>query len=366
MFTPSLNQLFRSLPSQVAASFVPHQLFFKEPAGTSRGVMKEKKLWFVKLSDAETGKVVFGECAPLVGLSIDDRPDFEERILRICEQFNEKEFSTLVETLAYFPSIKFGFEMAMLQLLNPAENQLFESEFSNGNAGIPINGLIWMGNEAEMLKRIRIKIEDGFKTLKLKVGALDFKTETEIIRKIRNKYSELELEIRLDANCAFSKETAITKLESLAEFKIHSIEQPIKPAQWELMANLCKNSPIPIALDEELIGLADDDSFEEMISEIMPQFIILKPSLIGGLHQSEKYIQLVESKNIGWWATSALESNVGLSAIAQWISNFNLAMPQGLGTGNLFTNNITSPLYLKNDRLFYGKEKWDFMPLKNE
>ncbi len=299
-----------------------------------------------------------GECGIFRGLSCDDRPDYEEKLAWLCKHIHWS-FEKLYAELMEFPSIQFGLEQAILSLKANNNYDMFPSDFSKGKDSIPINGLIWMGDKQFMQEQIANKLEEGFTTLKMKIGAIDFNTELGILEGIRKHYSSSELELRVDANGAFTKEDALTKLEQLAAFGIHSIEQPVKAGQWELMTDLCKASPIPIALDEELIGILHTEEKRAMLKKIQPQFIILKPSLIGGFFGSKEWISLAEEFGIGWWITSALESNIGLNAIAQFCYTLNNDMPQGLGTGSLFDNNIDSPLYVSKGALHYDpKQKW--------
>ena len=300
-------------------------------------------------------------------MSYDDRPDYEQKLQWLCEYIDE-ERDLLYQELKEFPSIYFGLEQALLSLEAKHNFDLFPSDFSRGKDSISINGLIWMGDEAFMKEQIANKLEQGFRTLKMKIGAIDFKTELHILDGIRQHYGAAELELRVDANGAFSAEDALSKLKQLATYEIHSIEQPIKAGQWELMADLCEVSPIPIALDEELIGVVDRQRKKDLLNTIKPQYIILKPSLIGGFQGSKEWIALANEFGIGWWITSALESNIGLNAIAQFCHTLDNNMPQGLGTGSLFTNNITSPLYISKGALHLDpKQKWtDLMDFLSE
>jgi len=336
-----------------------HKLIFKIPGGTSRGILKTKDSWFIKLYDDSSPHIYgLGEASIIKNLSPDDRNDFDEKLslfLADIHNYNNWEASALEE----FPSIKFAIETALLDLQNSGRRILFESDFSKKNAGIKINGLIWMGKVEFMKKQIIDKINSGFSCLKLKIGAIDFEEELNLLRLIRNEFSSEDIELRVDANGAFSAEDALEKLKQLSEFNIHSIEQPIAASQWEHMHQLCKQTPIPIALDEELIGVKSN-SIPHLLDSIKPQYIILKPSLIGGFERSNIYIQEAEKRNIGWWATSALEANIGLNAIAQWVSTKQINMPQGLGTGHLFTNNINSPLEISDAKLHYNNQlNWD-------
>ncbi len=308
-----------------------------------------------------------GECGIFRGLSYDDRPDYEFKLEWLCQNIN-LEPEVLMKELIEFPSIQFGLEQALLSLNSKDKYELFPSDFSKGLDRIPINGLIWMGEASFMNEQISNKLKEGFTTLKMKIGAIDFKTELDILKRIRNQFDESELELRVDANGAFSVEEAITKLNTLAKFGIHSIEQPIAPGQLGSMKNLCENSPIPIALDEELIGVLTRDQKEALLSSINPQYIILKPSLVGGFQGSKEWIKICETLGIGWWITSALESNIGLNAIAQFTYTLKNKLPQGLGTGALYTNNIDAPLFVKKGELGYDREhKWgNLMQFLNE
>ncbi|MBT8244496.1 MAG: o-succinylbenzoate synthase [Winogradskyella sp.] len=334
------------------AKYYQYILDFKRPSGTSRGVMTTKETWFIILE--ENGKKGIGECGILRGLSIDDRPDFEDKLKWLCDNINlglEKLLSELVE----FPSIQFGLEIAFKSLNSDNTFILFPSKFAKGVDSININGLVWMGDEAFMRQQIEEKIDSGFNCIKLKIGAIDFQTELDILKSIRREFSVSDIQLRVDANGAFQPNEALEKLKKLSEYQLHSIEQPIKPKQFSDMAMLCKASPLDIALDEELIGVFSGEEKEEIISTIKPQYIILKPSLIGGITGSQSWIDIAESHKVEWWITSALESNIGLNAIAQWTYTLNNKMPQGLGTGSLFANNFQSPLSVKNGTLQYDK-----------
>lgn len=320
--------------------------------------MTEKETWFLILES--NGKKGIGECGILRGLSCDYRPDYEEKLQWVCNHIHLGK-QQLWEQLLEFPSIQFGVEMAFLSLESENQFLLFPSNFTEGKKSIPINGLIWMGNESEMKQQIEEKIAQGFRCIKLKIGAIDFEKELELLRFIRQHFSANEMEIRVDANGAFSLDTALYKLKQLAEFELHSIEQPIAKNHTDTMSALCKNAPFPIALDEELIGVFSVHEKEELLKKIMPQFIILKPSFVGGFRGTKEWISIAEKHQIGWWITSALESNIGLNAIAQWTFLQQNLMPQGLGTGALYTNNFDCPLEVSNGELWYKKEaSWDF------
>jgi o-succinylbenzoate synthase len=335
----------------VIARFVKHQLQFKIPAGTSRGTLQTKDTYFLIIENK--GKIGFGECALFKGLSADDRPDYEEKLQWVCDQLSNHNFMVL-PYLTEFPSIQFGIEQAIISLGSEDGFHLFPSEFTRGNTSILINGLIWMGDENSMMNQVEEKISAGFTTIKLKIGALNFEKELSLLKSIRDKYTSKDIEIRLDANGGFTPENALDKLIQLAKFQIHSIEQPIKPKQWEAMAQLCVKSPIPISLDEELIGVFYQQDKINLLETIKPQFLILKPSLLGGIAGCNNWIQLCANQRIGWWITSCLESNIGLNAIAQYTFNLGNTLPQGLGTGGLFTNNFESPLSVENGFLKYN------------
>ncbi len=332
------------------ASYKKYILNFKRPSETSRGVMTEKETWFLILE--ENGKTGIGECGLLRGLSIDDRPDYKAKLQWVCDNISLGK-KTLWESLIEFPSIQFGVEMAFQSLRSKRPFELFPSAFTNGKKSIPINGLVWMGNPDFMKAQIEEKLAQGFHCVKLKIGALDFEKELALLQFIRKNYDAKTIEIRVDANGGFSSESALDKLNKISEFEIHSIEQPIQINQHDSLSVLCKSSPIPIALDEELIGVFELEKKEALLQKIQPQYIILKPSLVGGFRGTSEWISLAEKHKIGWWITSALESNIGLNAIAQWTFLQQNLMPQGLGTGGLYTNNFDCPLEVKNGELWY-------------
>ena len=330
---------------------LPRVLHFKQPAGTSRGVYTTRKLWYLVLTDTETGRMGVGECAPLPKLSCDDVPDYETKLAEACQLYEETgilDFPWLND----YPSILFGLETAVRHL-ERGSLQLSNSAFSRGKAGIPINGLIWMGKADEMLARIEEKLRSGFRCIKLKIGAIDFEEELALLYYIRKRFSADDIELRVDANGAFDPSDALEKLKELNKYHLHSIEQPIKAGQWEAMSNLCYHSPLPIALDEELIGINTREKKDELLAAIEPRYIILKPSLHGAIRGAEEWIELANKRKTGWWITSALESNVGLNAIAHWCSTLDSKLPQGLGTGMLFTDNIDFPLSIQGDCLWY-------------
>ncbi|MGY5355857.1 o-succinylbenzoate synthase [Wenyingzhuangia sp. IMCC45467] len=332
------------------ASYKKYILNFKQPSGTSRGVLKTKETYFIILE--KNGKVGYGETGLFRGLSSDDRPDYEVNLKWACQNIHLG-LDVLLEELIEFPSIQFGLEQAFLSIESSNGFDLFPSKFTKGEDTIPINGLIWMGDESFMQQQIEAKIKAGFTTIKMKIGAIDFETEIKLLSAIRQKYSYKEVTLRVDANGAFDPDNVLRKLNRLAMLGIHSIEQPIKQGQILAMKNICLKSPIPVALDEELIGVFKYEEKINLLQNIKPQYIILKPSLIGGIKGTNEWIKVANSLGIKYWVTSALESNIGLNAISQYTYNLGLTMPQGLGTGGLFTNNIDSPLEVKNGNIQY-------------
>ena len=339
------------------AHYKRHVLKFKRPGGTSRGILKEKETWFLFLTDGK--KTGVGECGLFRGLSVDDRPDYEDQLKDLCERINQNE-TVPVTSLKSFPSIQMGYEMALLSLKSKDPYKLFPSAFTNGQEKIPINGLVWMGEWSFMKAQIQEKIEQGFDCIKLKIGALDFREELSLLEEIRKSYGREQMMLRVDANGAFAPSEVLDKLKSLSVLDIHSIEQPIAVGQSLAMQDLCSKSPIPIALDEELIGVIEKEDRSALLDEIMPQYLILKPSLLGGFQSCEEWIALAQHRSIGWWVTSALESNIGLNAIAQWTFSLAVKNHQGLGTGGLFTNNFKSPLEVRNGYLtFNTNQNWD-------
>ncbi len=328
------------------AAYTPYTLIFRETAITSRQKMNVKDTFLLRLSDGS--KTAIGEVPLFRGLSAEDTPDFEHRLQTFCKE----------KATAQAPSsIRFGYETASAALASGSQEKLFDTPWSRGETGIRINGLIWMGDRRTMARRIREKLDNGFRCVKLKIGGIDFADELGLLKYIRSEFGPEDVELRLDANGAFTPENAYDRLGYLSELTIHSIEQPIRAGQWCAMAELCAKSPIPIALDEELIGLHTDEEKQALLDAIRPAYIILKPSLCGGLAEADQWIELAEKRRIGWWATSALESDLGLNAIAQWVSKRNPEMPQGLGTGRLYTNNFTSPLELRGEELWFNPEK---------
>lgn len=334
------------------ATWFKHILNFKQASGTSRGILHTKPSYFIVLE--KDGQKGIGECGLLPGLSIDNLDEYEDTLDKICK--NPEHYLNNYSLLLLFPSIRMGLETAELDLKNK-NHILFRSEFSNGEKGIDINGLVWMGSKEFMYNQLVDKLEQGFHCIKLKIGAINFKDELSLLSHIRKHFSAKEIEIRVDANGAFAPHEALEKLNRLSDFHIHSIEQPIKQGQWQEMAQLVSQSPIDIALDEELIGVVHAKEQQELLKTIQPPYVIFKPSLLGGLKATEQWITWCNDTDIKWWATSALEGSVGLNAIAQWTAVQNNPMPQGLGTGALYTNNFDSPLEVDKGQLLYNIEK---------
>lgn len=340
------------------AHYKKHILEFKTPSGTSRGILKTKEAWFIVLEDK--GRLGFGECGMLRGLSIDDRPDFEQTLQWVCANIHLGE-QHLYDALTEFPSIQMGLEIAFRSLAAHDPFQIYPSAFTKGEASIAINGLIWMGDKDFMSRQITSKLNEGFGCIKMKIGAINFDTELALLKSIRQEFSASEIEIRVDANGAFDPKNALEKLKQLSDLDLHSIEQPIAVKQWDQMAYLCEKSPLDIALDEELIGVFSNQDKQRLLNHINPQYIILKPSFIGGFKGSDSWIELSQTNNVKWWVTSALESNVGLNAISQYTFTKNSTLPQGLGTGSLYTNNIASALQITKGTLCYNPtKKWNF------
>lgn len=338
------------------ASFKKHQLELKKPARTSRNELKTHDVFYIRLQRLADAKITYGEAAPLKGLSPDDVPDFEGRLQQFCDMVNE---GLAVEELdlELFPSIRFAFETASLGMKHEQAFKVFDTSFYNAQQPIEINGLVWMNETETMLAEAFEKAESGFSTIKFKVGALDFDAECRMLEMFRKRYNAFKVGLRLDANGAFTGSDSLEKLKELSRFDVHSIEQPVKAGQPELMQELCMESKIAIALDEELIGINISHA-ASLLKQIKPAFIILKPTLVGGLQNSDEWIKAANQRNIGWWATSALESNIGLNAIAQWASAYHNPLPQGLGTGGLYTNNVASPLHVSAGQIVYTGASW--------
>lgn len=344
------------------AAYAPYRLVFKSPATTSRDTLTERLTYYIKVWDEEKPECFgIGECAIFRGLSAEDWDDYENIVAQICRSINKGE----PYDISRLSSVRFGLETALADLKNGGNRTPFPSAWSSGETPVKINGLVWMGSVEQMIARADEKIAAGFDCIKFKVGGVDFNDEFRMIERVRRQYSPEQLEIRLDANGAFSLDNVMERLHRLSLLDIHSIEQPIRQHQREAMAQVCKDSPIPIALDEELIGVTSTVEKLRLLKEVRPAYIILKPSLCGGFSEADDWIACAESNGIGWWATSALESDIGLNAIAQWTAAKNPSMPQGLGTGALYVNNFTSPLRLNSDRLSYeATGKWVFPHLQ--
>jgi o-succinylbenzoate synthase len=338
----------------LSASISKQILKFKKPATTSRGAFEDRTIWILKIWNSQTPEIYgLGECAPLKGLSIDDQSDYENKLETLVKNINlGKNINKF--NFKEFPSIKFGIETALLDLKNGGKRIIYKNFYAIGKQGIAINGLIWMNQFNEMKKEAIEKLELGFDCLKFKIGAIDFEKECELLSMVRNHPLGKNIIIRLDANGAFKPNEALDKINILSHFNIHSIEQPIKKGQWQAMKELCQTSPIPIALDEELIGIFDEKDIEQMLIEIQPQYIVLKPNLLGGFVQSDLWIKQAEKHNIGWWLTSALEGNIGLNAIAQYAASKVTKHHSGLGTGKLYTNNL--PPYTRMDNGFLWRD----------
>lgn len=347
---------------RLKATWEKHDLVFKRPAKTSRETFKIKDTYLLKVGyvceadggDEEMGICGVGECSPLWTLSIDPREFYLEKLDWVCANINSWQEFIYADELSAYPSIQFGLETALLDLQNGGNQIIFPSEFTKGNAQIEINGLIWMGDYEYMAQQIEEKIKAGFNCVKLKIGAIDWEKEKELLQSIRNRFSANEIELRVDANGAFTPENAMEKLQVLANLQIHSIEQPIMANQVLEMATLCKETPVPIALDEELIGVHNYKEKEALVKTVKPQYIILKPSLIGGIKSCNEWIKIAEDNNVGWWATSALEGNIALNAIAQFTYHTGNSLPQGLGTGALFKSNFNTALKLVGDKVSFG------------
>lgn len=338
----------------IAARWEKHDLVFKTPAKTSRETFKTKDTYLLRLSTNNGKDTGVGECSPLWTLSIDPREKYTDKLQWLCNNINYWEEILATGALKEFPSILFGLETALLDLQNGGKQIIYPSKFTEGNAEIEINGLIWMGDFEYMSSQIQTKIEDGFKCVKLKIGAIDWEQEKLLLQSIRKKFSAEEIELRVDANGAFTTTNAMEKLRAVADLQIHSIEQPIMAGQIDEMAMLCAQTPVPIALDEELISITNYAEKEALLQKIQPQYIILKPSLIGGIKSSQEWIELAEKYNVKWWATSALEGNIGLNAIAQFAYQTGNKMPQGLGTGQLFETNFKAPIYLDENKVKFN------------
>lgn len=357
---------------QISVDYIKYSLDFRFDAVTSRGILRRKDSFFVSVASRTfPGVKGYGEAGPLPQLSEDYSEDIErwlseigERLSRVSWPGHEEEILALIKELVpqNLPSVRFAFETALLDLLHGGQRQILKNEFFDEGTPLSINGLIWMGDKDYMLQQIEQKLEEGYNCIKMKIGGIDFEEEYSLLSFIRNHFSADEITLRVDANGAFSAEEALFKLQRLAEFDLHSIEQPIRAGQGQALYKLCRDSPIPVALDEELIGIHSPEEKARLLETIQPHFIVLKPSLVGGILASREWISIAEKMGIGWWLTSALESNIGLNAIAQLASSFRPGLPQGLGTGQLYHNNIEAPLKVRNGKLFYDQtQKWGEM-----
>ncbi len=346
----------------IQARYIRHPLYFHRPAGTSRGVLTEKDCWFVVLT-GDKGLPGIGEVSFIPGLSVEDPGELEIRLDHVCKLVSRGEMDPR-QPLPSLPGVQFALETAIADMEGGGRRILYPSDFTSGLCGIPTNGLIWMGDRSFVMEQVKEKISGGYRVLKMKVGALDFSDELEILRWIRSEFRTADLEIRLDANGAWKPGEVPRRLGELSRFGIHSIEQPIAPGQIESMASICRDSPVPIALDEELTGVAGKSQPSEMLRQIRPHYIILKPGLLGGFSAAGEWIAAAREVDTGWWVTSALESNIGLNAIAQWTFTLGVEMPQGLGTGMLYRNNVPSPLHLEGARLWHREvQPWDLTSL---
>ena len=333
----------------------PRTFHFKQPAGTSRGVYTERQSWLLILTSTDQpGREGIGECAPLHDLSCDYSLDYEDKLRAFCDDF-EREGHIDYGRMSEYPSMQFGLETALASF-EAGSFKLFDTPFSRGEEGIPINGLVWMGSYDEMLSRLEEKLSAGFHCVKLKVGAIDFERELDLVKRVREHFSPSDVELRLDANGGFTPDEALYKLELLSQYAIHSIEQPIKPRQWSYMAQLCRESPLPIALDEELIGITEPQMMKYMLNVVRPAYIVIKPSLHGGMRGAMQWVDAAQECCAGSWITSALESNIGLNAVAQLAAKVygpRVTMAQGLGTGQLFIDNIETPVRINGDKLYF-------------
>jgi o-succinylbenzoate synthase len=350
----------------IKASCCKRNLSFVRPAGTSRGILTRKPSWYIFLEDDESPEIEgIGECSIIPGLSRETEETVDRKIHEVCRTINRKGNVT-ISGLAGYPSLAFGIETALTDMKTGGKKILFPSSFTGSRSFIRINGLVWMGPMDFLVKQVEEMLNQGFGCLKFKIGSLRPEEDLQLIESVRNRFPARELELRVDANGAYSFNTALEIMKKLADLEVHSIEQPIKPDLWEEMARLCMNAPVPVALDEELLGRYDHEEKRLLVTRIHPQFLVLKPGLLGGFQQAMEYIALAERENIGWWITSALESNIGLNAIAQWTFTFGSSLAQGLGTGRLYRQNISCPLTLEGDRLIYQPgEGWDLSFIKS-
>jgi O-succinylbenzoate synthase len=347
----------------IRASYIAHPLVFVRPAGTSRGVLTQKPCLYIRLSSSG-GERGLGEVSFIPGLSVEDPDELEISVDHVCKLISNGEMDP-AQSLPALPGVQFALESAVRDMQTGGRQLLYPSEFTEGSKGIRTNGLIWMGAKPFMISQIREKVKLGFRVLKLKVGALDFEEELDLVRWIRTEFASADLELRLDANGAWNLDEARKKMDRLSHYTIHSIEQPLAPGRPDALARLCYDSAIPVALDEELIGKTDPREQDQLLSLVRPAYVILKPGLLGGFSAAARWVALAEKYGAGWWITSALESSVGLNAIAQWTFQLGVDRHQGLGTGALYTNNIASPLEMSGEKLWYRPEKgWDLNALE--
>jgi o-succinylbenzoate synthase len=358
---------YYSISEMLEARYIYHPLVFKRPAGTSRGELLKKETWFLIVSSTDQpGITGIGEAGLIPGLSIESPASVEQQLNFLAGNINSHE-EWIITKGDLFPSVRFALETAIADLTNGGSRLFYDSPFYRGEKGIPINGLVWMGEKHFMQQQARQKLENGFSCIKIKIGALDIQQELEIIEGIRSEYDAEQIQIRVDANGAFSPEEAIAVMIRLSELGVHSIEQPVEKGQWKKMAELCKQSPLPIALDEELTGIFSESDRRSLLETIRPAYIVLKPGLLGGVRSAGQWAELAKAMDIGWWVTSALESNIGLNAIAQWTAINADEKIQGLGTGQLFQNNFDSPLTIKDGKLFhYPSRGWELKAIEND
>lgn len=347
-------------------SLKPYTLQFARPAATSRGALTARRILLLRAWDTDAPDVAgWGECGPLPGLSRDDRPDFLEEAAAVCDVINAG-YQPTPGDLAHLPSFAFGLDTALRDLVAGGERRLWDTPFSRGACGLPTHGLIWMDTPEGLLRQIETKLAAGFRVIKMKVGALPLAQELELLAAVRSAYAPAAVELRLDANGAFAPADALAVLHQFARFDVAFLEQPIRAGDWPAMAGLCRHSPIPVALDEELIPVADAGTRRQLLDTIRPQHLILKPALLGGFTAADEWIADAEARGITWWTNSLLESNIGLNAICQWTGAAGGLRVHGLGTGGLFTNNFGSPLRLVGSRLYYDQESpWTLPSIHN-
>jgi o-succinylbenzoate synthase len=344
-----------------------HELIFKKPAGTSRGVLYTKPSWIYNYI-LSNGLTIQTEFPVIPGLSPEykdheqyelDLHDFLDEALPFLAQWSHAPFEQdqnwldLLKKWQKYPSFIFGFEVLIFAIKAKGNPILFDTPFTRGQTTIPINGLVWMDTQINMRDQIQEKISQGFKVVKLKIGAIQWAEELALIQEIRSHFSEQEMTIRVDANGAFSCDRALEILAELKQLQVHSIEQPIQAGHLEEMASLCQKELIPIALDEELIGVSSYKEKVALLEQIRPQYIILKPSLHGGFSGTREWISIAESLGIEWWLTSALESAIGLNAIVQFGATYPLILAQGFGTGGLYTNNFEGNLSIQKGQMHW-------------